>query len=191
MRTVVTVLATVAILAIVGLGFMYSGAYDVGASTPHTGVGRWVFHTTMENSVRARAKNVATPQLAPERVTEGAVHYAAMCEGCHGAPGVDPNEVGRSLTPEPPDLEEAAGEWSEAELFWITKHGIKMTGMPAWGSVDGDDELWSVVAFVKALPDISAERYRALKAQSGGEHGHDAARDEAASSAGNHQAHPN
>lgn len=103
--------------------------------------------------------------------------------------GRQTQQSGRSITPEPPDLEEAAGEWSEAELFWIIKHGIKMTGMPAWGKIDGDDELWSVVAFVKALPDTSAERYRALKAQYGGERDEGAAREDAVSSAGNHQAH--
>lgn len=143
----------------------------------------------MKNSVRTRAKELAVPQLGPERTAEGAGHYAPMCERCHGAPGVKPNEVGRSIVPEPPDLEEAAGEWSEAELFWIIKHGIKMTGVPGWGKIDGDDELWNVVAFVKALPDASAERYRALTAQYDGEHEEGAAGEEAASCAGNHRAH--
>jgi mono/diheme cytochrome c family protein len=71
--------------------------------------------------------------------------------------------MGRGLRPQPPPLADVVPEWSTAELFWIAKHGIRMTGMPAWGPTHGDDELWAMVAFVKTLPTMSAEDYRRME----------------------------
>lgn len=173
MRLLSTALLVVAALIVIGLAVMYSGAYNVAASTPHSELGRWMFRTTMENSVRSRAEGLQAPAFTDAQVGEGAGHYTDMCEGCHGAPGVEPGEIAKGMRPAPPDLAKAAGDWNAPELFWIIKHGIKMTGMPAWGEVDSDDELWKVVAFVQAMPDMSAERYQTLKAEHGGAHHHD------------------
>jgi hypothetical protein len=69
---------------------------------------------------------------------------------------------------------EAAKEWSTAELFWIVKHGVKMTGMPAFGPTHSDERLWTVVAFLKQLPQISPEKYTEMKQASAKHHeGHD------------------
>jgi mono/diheme cytochrome c family protein len=80
------------------------------------------------------------------------------CAVCHGAPGVPKGDIAEGMYPQPPDLAVAAKQYSDAELFWILKHGIKMTGMPAWAD-HSDAELWATVAFVKKLPGMSEAAY--------------------------------
>jgi mono/diheme cytochrome c family protein len=156
------------------LGLAYSGRVDVAATSPHWAVTRWVLSTAMEKAVARQARPITpAPFLEePARVEAGAVAYDAMCTQCHGAPGVDRGVVGEGLNPEPPDLGKSAEKWSLAEIFWITKHGIRMTGMPAFGSTHSDEELWEVVALVKRLRVMSPAEYHRL-ADTREEHQHE------------------
>ena len=163
----------VGVLVLVGLAvavYVYSGRADVAATSPHWAVTEWVLSTAMERSVEHHAEGIEPPASLdePARVREGAEAYDAMCVVCHGAPGIEPGPVGQGLEPEPPDLADEAGEWSAAELFWITKHGVRMTGMPAFGPTHSDAEIWDVVAFLQLLPGLSADRYAALAGRSEG-----------------------
>ncbi|MFU8813835.1 MAG: c-type cytochrome [Pseudomonadales bacterium] len=160
MKSVVTAIALLAVLAAgAALVLMYSGAYNVGATEPHTGFGRWLLGTTMEHSVRTRAQSIIAPRLTADMADQGFGHYDTECKICHGAPGSDASHLGQGLRPTPPDLAVTVGRWEPAEIFWIIKHGIRMTGMPAWGLHYSDDELWSTVAFVRGLPDMTGEAY--------------------------------
>lgn len=162
-------------VAVGAIAFMYSGLYNVAATAPHDPVMRWALHTTMHRSVAARADDIAAPASFDDaQVREGAAHFSETCAMCHGAPGVEPSGVGKGLRPEPPNLKEAAAEWPPAELFWIIKHGVRMTGMPAFGPGHSDEELWAIVAFLGRLPDMSAEEYKAIApaADTVGGHGH-------------------
>jgi mono/diheme cytochrome c family protein len=162
MKTVRTLLVLVALLVAALVVFIYSGLYDVAASTPDGGLVRWALGTTQGRSVHRRAEGIAVPRLDdPAMIRRGLVHYHAMCVTCHGAPGVALSEIGQGLNPEPPELAGEAGE-EPAELFWVTKHGIKMTGMPAFGATHDDEEIWAIVAFLQELPRLSPERYQAL-----------------------------
>jgi mono/diheme cytochrome c family protein len=172
MRLIATVFALMVVMTVALFLFVYSGAYNVAATEPHTAFTGWLLHTTLQQSVRRRATGIEAPVLEdPNRIETGLHHFREMCETCHGAPGVRPSEIGRGLNPEAPDLAEAAQHWTPAELFWIVKHGIKMTGMPAWGPTHSDDDLWGIVAFLKRLPRLSAEEYQTQAAGEGG-HGH-------------------
>jgi mono/diheme cytochrome c family protein len=155
------------------LALTYSGLADVAASSPHWPVTRWLLSAAMESAVKRRAAKIASAPFLddPERIQSGTLAYDAMCAQCHGAPGVRPGVVGEGLNPEPPDLVKSAGRWTPAEIFWITKHGVRMTGMPAFGSTHSDEELWEVVAVVKRLPEMSPVEYRGL-ANSRGEPRH-------------------
>jgi hypothetical protein len=152
-----------------GLAFMYSGLADVAATSEHWALTRWVLSTTMENAVRRNSEAIKPPGFLDEeaRVRAGADDYHDMCAFCHGAPGVKPGVVARGLNPRPPKLAKTAGEWSPAELFWIIKHGVKMTGMPGFGPTHTDDELWETVAFVSKLPHLSAAEYRGMTSLEG------------------------
>jgi mono/diheme cytochrome c family protein len=149
-----------------GLFLLYSGIPEVGATVPHWPLVRWALETAMESGVQRRARDVEGVAFLDEeaRIRAGAVAYDGMCAPCHGAPGRQPGAVGKGLLPEPPDLAEVARAWSPEELFWITKHGVRMTGMPAFGPTHSDAELWEVVALVKRLAELSPSDYRVLSA---------------------------
>ena len=178
MKTLKIVVSLLAIAAILMVGFAYSGLYDVSASSPHSGIVDWLLSTTSDASVKRRAKEIQVPELGNDAMALAGVNdFDAMCTGCHGAPGQEPEATGQGLNPSAPDLAEAATELTPAELFWVTKNGIKMTGMPAWGATHDDDALWPVVAFMTTLPEMDAESYQAILAQAGGI-GHHAADDD-------------
>jgi mono/diheme cytochrome c family protein len=165
----ILVVILVVILALVvgvlaGLVVMYSGWIDVAATTPDTGLKAWVLSETMDHSVKYHAKNIQAPRLDdPGMIRNGFAHFDQRCAGCHGAPGRARGDMSRGLNPEPPSLVTVLDEWTPAELFWITKNGIKMTGMPAFGVSRTDDELWAIVAFLRKLPDIEPEQYVAWR----------------------------
>jgi mono/diheme cytochrome c family protein len=153
----------VLVLAVGTLVFISAGVYNVAATAEHTALTRWVMNTTQERSVAARADEVSPPPPADSTmVRQGFEEYREMCVACHGAPGVERGILGKGINPEPPDLAEEAAEWSDRELFWITKHGIKLAGMPAFGVTHSDEELWGIVAFLRRLESMSPEEYRSL-----------------------------
>ena len=93
------------------------------------------------------------------------------CAVCHGAPGVERGDLAEGLYPRPPNLAQTAHSYTPAELFWILKHGIKMTGMPSWAD-HSDDELWATVAFLRELVEMSPQDYAKLIAASRAQGGH-------------------
>ena len=140
---------------------VHGGWFDVAASRPHPQWVETVLHYAMERSVRRQAREIRAPGTERKVDLEsGLDHYRAMGETCHGAPGESPSEIAEGLYPRPPQFPEADSDGTDAELFWITKHGIQMTGMPGFGATHGDDELWDIVAVVKQLPDMEPQSYR-------------------------------
>lgn len=155
-------LAVMLIAAAAWLGFVYSGFYDVAATERHSSVVEWTLETISERSVRRRAGELPAPLPADSAaLLHGFEHYRIMCEVCHGGVGVDRTEIAEGLNPRPPRLARAAKGWTDAELFWITKHGIKATGMPAFGPSHDDAALLQIVAIVRMLPDMSEAEYAA------------------------------
>jgi mono/diheme cytochrome c family protein len=171
MKTVVTVVLVLLVLALAGLGFIYSGIYDVAAATPDTGLIQWALETTQHNSVHRRAEEVTQegkipPLDDPALIRMGLIEYHEMCVVCHGAPGVPISPTGQGLNPAPPLLADESGE-DAGELFWVTKNGIKMTGMPAFGVTHSDEELWAIVAFMKKMGNLSPEEYERMVVEAG------------------------
>ncbi|MGH9594189.1 MAG: c-type cytochrome, partial [Bryobacteraceae bacterium] len=91
----------------------------------------------------------------------GAAEYAEMCSSCHLGPGVERTEISQGLYPRAPEFARGSALTPEEE-FWVVKHGIKMTGMPAWGVTHSDRIIWSIVAFLRKLPALSPAEYKAL-----------------------------
>jgi len=169
MRIVSTIAGVLAAILAGAVAVAYAGWYDVSAREPHTAPVTWFFATVMHNSVQRRAADINVPDLDDQSlVRAGISDYDAMCVECHGAPGRERGSVGKGLIPRPPDLAHAAGHMSAAELYWVTRNGIRMTGMPAWGETHDDEALWPVVAFLMRLPDLDAAGYEALLASASG-----------------------
>lgn len=169
--SIVTVLFILIVLLIVGFFlFVYSGVYNVAATEPHMDVVRWMLNTIQEQSVRNHAEGVTVTLLTdPEALQTGYQLYVELCEPCHGAPGVEPSEIGKGLHPEARALSEKAIFYSTEELYWIIENGIKSTGMPAFGPTLSREELLAVSSFMEQLPEISAQEYKAMgEAQEGG-----------------------
>jgi mono/diheme cytochrome c family protein len=164
MKTIRTLAVFVVLLVAAGLAFIFSGFYDVAADTEHTNPVQWVLRTTQSRSVHRRAEEVQPPawMAAPDPavVSTGLMHYQEMCATCHGAPGVPISAIGQGLNPAPPELSRHADE--PGENFWIIKHGIKMTGMPAFGVSHSDEEIWAIVAFLQAMPNLTKEEYQKM-----------------------------
>ena len=171
-KKVIWIVAMLGVMGAVTLGWAYSGQYDVAADAPHWDITTRALATIRERSIAVRAADLAVPNLAdPALIALGAEHYAGMCTGCHLAPGVGDNEMRQGLYPHPPNLT-ARRDRSPAESFWIIKHGLKMSGMPAWGVTHDDESIWGLVAFLQQLPTMDATAYAAFT-QDTGEAGHD------------------
>ena len=171
-RTLSTVVITLLAVVLLGALVVVSGALSVAADEPHSSLVFGILDTARERSIEARADDIQVPALDDaDRVRRGAGNYDAMCARCHLAPGVDPTELSAGLSPTPPNLAKDAPA-DAAEAFWVIKHGIKMSGMPAWGMTHDDQSIWALVAFVQKLPGLSASQYHALSGE-GHSHSHD------------------
>lgn len=147
-----------AVLFIAWIGF-----FNVGASTGHWRVTEWFLEFAMRAAIRTYAIGIEVPDIGdPALLPPAAGHFRRSCAMCHGAPGEPRSPTVMEMLPQPPDLALSAPEWSDAELFRIVRHGIRFTGMPAWPSQAREDEVWAMVAFLRALPAMEEERWRGL-----------------------------
>lgn len=154
-----TALATGAAVGVAA--FVYSGMYDIGADVPHWSSTMRMVETLRDRSILRRSRDVKVPDLNnPQLILKGAGQYSAMCVACHLAPGITSSEIRPGLYPQPPELSKTRIDPKIA--FWVTKHGIKMSGMPAWGHGHDDATLWSIVAFVNKLPDMTPAQYKEI-----------------------------
>jgi len=146
----------------------YWGAFEVGADRPHWALTERMLALVRSRSVAASARTVVPPDLVSEdRVRAGAGNYDAMCAQCHLRPGVPGTEISTIIYPPPPNFTTKAPA-IDRESFWVIKHGIKMTGMGAWGRNMSDDDIWSLVAFLRMLPALSPAEYESLVSGSAG-----------------------
>lgn len=174
MKTLATLALIFTMSLVLLVGFAYSGLYDVSASSSHSGFTNWLLSTASHASVKRHASGVEVPDLDDESLKLAGINdFDSMCASCHGAPGREPEAMGKGLNPPAPDLAVEAAELTAGELFWVTKNGIKMTGMPAWGATHDDSSIWPVVAFMKELPDLDGPAYQAMLESASG-HGHHA-----------------
>jgi cytochrome c553 len=154
-----------AVGAVLGLVLvLVSGVLNFAASSGHWDVTDLFFDLAARQSVTLRSTGIDVPDLDdPARVLRGAGHYEMVCAACHGSTADPPDAIAANLTPKPPLLVEQLQRWRPPErLFWTVKHGIKRTAMPAWATQLRDDEVWDMVAFLRAMPELSADAYRAL-----------------------------
>jgi len=167
MRTL-RLLAFVGVLAILGaiaIGvYFFGGFYSVAASAADSELVTWAL-THIRTASFTRDANDSPPASfnEPASVQAGAQAFSARgCTNCHGGAGVKWAKFSEGLHPDPPDLKEIANERTPQQLFWVIKNGINMTGMPSFGASDvPDQEIWTIAAFVKKLPSVSDDEFKA------------------------------
>lgn len=160
-------LVIVALCALVTAGI---GLVTVSARGGHGPFLSWFLPYTRGNSVAAHAEGLKRPGYinldSPALLERGAGHFDDSCVNCHGAPGVEPGRFSMHMLPQPPRFAEDRAaridERSNAELQWVVWNGIMASGMPAWPDHMREEEPWAMVAFLRALPDLSAEEYAEL-----------------------------
>ncbi|MGD9668895.1 MAG: cytochrome c [Hyphomicrobiaceae bacterium] len=170
MRTLAFV-GLVAILATIGAAFFFlTGRYNVSAVEPDHGLVKWALETVREASINRHATGKAAIAVDdPSVIQAGAMAFFKRgCVHCHGAPGADWSKFSEGLRPDAADLNEIAKTHSVGKIFWVIKNGINMTGMPSFARIQvPDEEIWKIAAFVKKLPTVKPEDYKAWTAASG------------------------
>lgn len=161
MRTIFGALFVLVVLAVL---FLFSGFYNVAAVQPHSPATRWLLATIRDQSVARHSQTIQPPSLSDSQLVQaGFREYHAMCFGCHSAPGHELSEIAQGLNPPPPKLDaDEIQAYSDAELYWVVKNGVRMTGMPAFGPTHEEKELWSIVAFLRQLPGTTPQEYKAM-----------------------------
>tara|TARA_R110002167_G_scaffold124000_5_gene303203 strand:+ start:6131 stop:6664 length:534 start_codon:yes stop_codon:yes gene_type:complete len=173
------VLKVLLLLIALGVGavstIMYSGIVDVAADEPHGDLVYWLLEETRKNSIQKAAQNIEVPDLSdPELLLTGGADYELMCSSCHLKPGQSESDMSLGLYPVPPNLavsndnheghQHGDDKQADRNSFWVIKHGIKASGMPAWGKTHDDQRIWAMVAFIKRLPTLTPEQYQILTA---------------------------
>lgn len=161
----VTAIILLIVLAVGAIVFVYSGIYNIGADDPHTKPVFTLLQTLRDRSIHVRARDIQVPDLSDSSlILKGAGQYDAMCTQCHLTPGQQNSELRPGLYPQPPNLAQG-GPMDPRDAFWVIKHGIKMSAMPAWGESHDDAALWSLVAFLQKLPDMTPQQYQDIVAK--------------------------
>jgi len=172
-----TFLATIGLLAILGAifaaAFFLGGFFNVAANQMDPDIVNRVLEDVRQASIARRATDQPPAPLEDAATVQaGARAYSQRgCVSCHGGPGADWAKFSEGLNPGPPDLKDVANDLSPQEIFWAVRNGIKMTGMPSFAASDPpvpDQEIWTIAAFVKKLPDVSEEDYKAWTAAPAG-----------------------
>src|SRR3984957_20061162 len=165
------ILALIGALAIiVGIGaaiFFFGGFYSVAGTAEDPAVVTWALTQVRTASIDSHAHDQPPPSINdPASVQAGAKAFATHgCTSCHGGPGVSWAKFSEGLHPDPPDLKEVVDHRRPAQLFWVVRNGVNMTGMPSFALAGvKDDEIWSIVAFLKKLPGVSEADYKAWTA---------------------------
>ncbi len=157
--------ACIVLEAIGGLLFMASGFYNIAADQPHFGPIRWFLKTASTRSARFHTEPERVPNLRDASlVKQGLALCRKNCQPCHGAPGVASDQLGRGINPKPPRLAIMGDDWNDLELYWILSHGLKMSGMPAFGARLSETDRWAIVAFLRRVVLLSPIEYGQLTA---------------------------
>ncbi|WP_457312741.1 c-type cytochrome [Sphingomonas sp. UYAg733] len=165
------VAALAALLVTTAGAFLWFGVYNIAADAPHTRGVYTLLQSLRDRSIAMRASDITPPAdlASAARISVGAGLYSNMCSGCHLGPGIEPTEISQGLYPPAPELAKT-NDLSPQQQFWIIKHGVKLSAMPAWGKTHPDQLIWDMVAFVRKMPTLSPDAYRQTVATAPADH---------------------
>jgi mono/diheme cytochrome c family protein len=159
-------IVTLAVLAIGAYAYLRLGFAEVRGDIPPSRLESDLMRMAVHASVRRNAPQVKNP-IAPseENLIAGGKMYLGECAGCHGTPGNDHHEPD-ALNPAAPRFPSIGTEYSEAQIFWVAKHGVRRSGMFANGVWDADDRLWTLAAYINRIKSLPPHVTEELKKQS-------------------------
>jgi hypothetical protein len=169
MRLLAFIGALAIIIAVGAAAYFFGGYYSVAANIEDPGLVKWALVQVRMASIDRHATDAPPASFdTPQNVQTGARAFLARgCTNCHGGPGVQWAKFSEGLRPDPPDLKELVNDRTPAQLFWVVKHGVNMTGMPSFGAIQvPDQEIWTIVAFLKKLPSVKDEEFKSWTAAS-------------------------
>lgn len=170
-RTVIlTLIVALIVTCLGGIAFIYSGLFNVSARWQDPPLVKWILVTTREHSLDVRKVKVKVPDNLgdPAEIMAGFKHFRRMCVICHRAPGLASSELRQGLNPPPPDFAHLKeSDVDPPEYFLIIRNGIRMTAMPAWGITHSDAKIWSMVSFLRKLPNMTPAQYKAMDKKAG------------------------
>jgi len=163
-KILLVVLGVLLVAGGVGAFLVHTGRLPIAATTPPDLVDRIAMTAKFEAVRRGGNGLQVTLPTDAASLAEGREHYVENCLPCHGAPGVKRAEFAQGMNPTPPDIDGALQTYTDAQLFWVIKNGIRATGMPAFGVNHKDDEIAAIAAFVRHTPKLSPDERKALAA---------------------------
>jgi mono/diheme cytochrome c family protein len=151
------------VVAVAAAVFFFGGFYSVAGTEKEPGIVASALIHVRQASIDRHAVDMPMSLDDPAVVQAGAGAFRARgCVNCHGGPGANWAKFSEGLHPSPPDLKEVVNGLEPRHLFWVIKNGINMTGMPSFGPTGvPDGEIWTIVAFLKKLPSVSDQDFKA------------------------------
>ena len=160
-------IALIVVVCLGGLIFLKAGANSFSARTQPSALealaARQARAMAMPASARERPNPIAD---SAEVLAEARAHWADHCAACHSNNGSGDAEMGKHMYPPAPDMRQAGTQnLADGELFYVIQNGIRLTGMPSWGSGTSRDEQdsWKLVRFIRHLPKLTADEEREMK----------------------------
>jgi len=175
MKTIKWIILLSVAALVVAYAYVNAGLYPIGADVSHNKATYWLLETLRERSIARAAAEIDVPDLNDSQLLlSGGPDYNDMCAQCHLKPGRTQSDMSIGLYPSPPNLTLPEDEQANSarRQFWIIKHGIKASGMPAWGPTHDDQRIWAMVAFIQKLPSLTPEQYQILTTRGEGESTH-------------------
>jgi mono/diheme cytochrome c family protein len=155
----------IAIIVAVGAAiFFFGGFYSVAGTQEEPRIVAAALIRIRQASIDRHAVDLPSISLDDPAIVQAGARAFSMrgCVNCHGGPGANWAKFSEGLHPSPPDLKEIVNGLEPRQLFWVVKNGINMTGMPSFGPIGVPDaEIWSIVAFLKKLPTVSDQDFKA------------------------------
>ena len=131
------------------------GLIPASADGTHSRLEARIMPAVLHASIARHASSETNPvPLNEDTLKAGVDTYKAMCARCHSTPDGEASVYGQSFYPPAPKLPEGMSQYTDSQLFWVIKHGIRNTGMPGWGSMLSDQEIWQVVSLLKNSQDL-------------------------------------
>jgi len=151
-------------------GYARFGFLDLRADRAPAALEQRIAGSAMDESTERHAPRQKNPLSATqEHLLAGARLYRDKCFDCHGGPVNPDSDYGRSFSPRAPQFMKEAPDMPDYENFYIVKHGVRWTAMPAWGGVMSDSEIWQVITllnrFQKLPPEVTEELKKPVAAK--------------------------